>query len=331
MKVLEKERVVAVLVTYNRKYMLIECLNGLLRQTYPLEAIYIIDNASTDGTPEYLLEKGFIDEICYPDKEPLEKVKMIPLSQFTDKTVRIHYVRMHENTGGAGGFYEGVKRCYKAGYDWLWLMDDDVKPIEDALERLLKYKNISLCIHPRKIFKDGSPHEWEGYLDITTGEVIMLGNISFKNGKKWVEVNYGCFEGMLIHRDIISKVGFPNKDFFIVYDDTLYGLQCSMYTNVIYVNEPVLLYQIKKEWGKKIFDRRFWYYKIRNSFLMERYINDIFHTNFSYKYYLLKTSIFQIIKVIRLRKNIIKNCYSIMKGFYDGYRMSKAYKPSIKW
>ena len=52
-------RVAAVVVTYNRKELLMECLEALLRQTRPLQAIYIIDNASTDGTPELLHREGY--------------------------------------------------------------------------------------------------------------------------------------------------------------------------------------------------------------------------------------------------------------------------------
>lgn len=51
-----RDTVCAVVVTYNRKGLLIECLEALRRQTRPLQAIYLIDNASTDGTPEFLLK-----------------------------------------------------------------------------------------------------------------------------------------------------------------------------------------------------------------------------------------------------------------------------------
>ena len=47
-------KVSAVVVTFNRKELLIECLEALRRQTRPLDALYIIDNASTDGTEELL-------------------------------------------------------------------------------------------------------------------------------------------------------------------------------------------------------------------------------------------------------------------------------------
>ena len=55
---METETVCVVVVTYNRKELLIECLEALSKQTRPLDGIYIIDNASADGTPELLLGKG---------------------------------------------------------------------------------------------------------------------------------------------------------------------------------------------------------------------------------------------------------------------------------
>jgi GT2 family glycosyltransferase len=57
---MNKETVCAVVVTYNRKNLLIECLEGLRKQTRPVDAICLVDNASTDGTPDLLLEKGYI-------------------------------------------------------------------------------------------------------------------------------------------------------------------------------------------------------------------------------------------------------------------------------
>ena len=51
---MKKNTIAAVVVTYNRKELLCECIEGLLAQTKRVDAIYIIDNASTDGTKEAL-------------------------------------------------------------------------------------------------------------------------------------------------------------------------------------------------------------------------------------------------------------------------------------
>ena len=80
---------------------------------------------------------------------------------------------MHENTGGAGGFHEGVKRAYKKGYDWLWLMDDDVEVKEDTLEKLGKYfvnakKDNIVALSSLKVNINGKIlHPHRGYLQIS--------------------------------------------------------------------------------------------------------------------------------------------------------------------
>ncbi len=43
-------KVAAVIVTFNRKEMLIRNLECILNQSRTLDKIYVIDNASTDGT-----------------------------------------------------------------------------------------------------------------------------------------------------------------------------------------------------------------------------------------------------------------------------------------
>lgn len=109
-KELPEYKVAAVVVTYNRKKLLRECLQALLNQTRPLDEIIVIDNASTDGTDQMVHEE-------FP---------------------QITYVRLSENIGGAGGFHEGMKLAYEKGYDWIWVMDDDAMPALNSLEMLMR-------------------------------------------------------------------------------------------------------------------------------------------------------------------------------------------------
>ena len=46
-------------------------------------------------------------------------------------------MRLPENLGGAGGFRAGMKAAYDAGFDRIWLVDDDVVPAPDCLTVLL--------------------------------------------------------------------------------------------------------------------------------------------------------------------------------------------------
>ena len=107
-----KNKTVAVIVTYNRKALLLECLKHLAEQTARDFDIMVVDNASTDGTGQTLA----------------------PLAQ----AGKILYLNTGANLGGAGGFSFGVKQAVEQGYEYLWLMDDDTLPKPDAFEKFLQ-------------------------------------------------------------------------------------------------------------------------------------------------------------------------------------------------
>ncbi len=260
--------VAAIVVTYNRRELLGECLEGLGRQTHPLNATFVIDNASSDGTPELLYERGIIQE-----RAPLDKSRLRDLrgSLPGHPEIPLIYRRLPENTGGAGGFHEGVKTAFESGYDWLWLMDDDVEPTPSCLSSLLSFCGLSLCIHPSKQFEDGVRFEWEGYISPKTGRRIYLQDVSFKRGQAYCETNTGCFEGMLIHRSIVEKIGFPDKRFFIGFDDSVYGFLAHHHTKVLYTRDPLMLKKARSS-APPISDRSL-YYGMRNSFLRHSYLN----------------------------------------------------------
>lgn len=108
----KKEKGVAVVVTYNRKNELKKCIECLLNQTHSLSAIFVVNNASTDDTED------FLKNIC-------------------QKESKIKYKTLKENTGGAGGFHAAIHWAYEEGADWIWGMDDDAYAKENALEILL--------------------------------------------------------------------------------------------------------------------------------------------------------------------------------------------------
>jgi GT2 family glycosyltransferase len=198
-------------------------------QTYPLDAIYLLDNASTDGTPEVLTGKGYIKEIINAKKEPIETEHVINMLSDGNKNrqIKVHYVRMNENTGGAGGFYEGVKRGYEKGYDWLWLMDDDTICLTDTLQNLIinaVEKEIGfLCSHVN--FINNKPNL------INIPSVISLYNnkLPFNQfiDKNLLLVSSCSFVSVLINNVVIRKIGLPIREFFIYCDDLEYTKRIS--------------------------------------------------------------------------------------------------------
>jgi rhamnopyranosyl-N-acetylglucosaminyl-diphospho-decaprenol beta-1,3/1,4-galactofuranosyltransferase len=252
-------RVAAVVVTFNRKELLCECLDALLAQTTPLSLIFLIDNASNDGTAGLLEDKGYL------------------------KNTKLEYIRLPINSGGAGGFNEGVKRAYEAGFEWLWLMDDDVEPVPDALKKMLSHANISFCIQACKVFSDGQSEGWERWANIDDSG-RRTASLQ-PHSREYIIAQTGCFEGMLIHRQIVSKIGFPDKRFFVGGDDVAYGYLASKHTQVIYIREACFLKKINKFGYPRLLQRmrdrflhrrshRFYFLCVRNEILLYGYMRD---------------------------------------------------------
>ena len=106
-------RVVAVVVTWNRRDLLEESLAALEAQTLPPSRVVVVDNASTDGTPELLASS-------YADQD------------------RYDVVSLTTNTGGAGGFTAGIERALTHDPELVWLLDDDTVPTATAAEELVR-------------------------------------------------------------------------------------------------------------------------------------------------------------------------------------------------
>jgi GT2 family glycosyltransferase len=283
-------RIAVIIVTFNRKNLLIESLRGILRQTHPIERIFLIDNASTDGTKESLHEEGFLDEKS------------------------IFYVRMTKNTGGAGGFHEGLRLASVEGYDWYWLLDDDVEPEESCLNSLLTYQHLSECIHPLVVYQDCTWHEWEHIIDPTTTYLTGLHNLSFRNGKDWCPMQVACFEGMLVSALVLGKVGLPDKDFFVFGDDSLFGFKASFHTTVIYVKTARLIKKIKPQHTYSPFKI---YYDLRNRFMLRRKLSEIIYIPRYTRYVFLLFNLLLTIAYLRTSFSF-QTCHAAFFAWKDG-------------
>lgn len=257
-----KETLCAVVVTYNRKYLLLECLEALRKQTKPLDAIYLIDNFSADNTPELLKENGYINELPPENlNKPWEKEFAI-VNLLDGNVIKLFYVRMNENAGGAGGFHEGVKRGYERGYDWLWLMDDDAEPKDDALEILepfLKMKNIvalsNLIVGTDNKIQYGH-HQWR-YLCGTQKKLTEILSFNDLKIKDFIEINFSSFAGFLISKAAINKVGYPMKELFIHDDDFEYSLRVNKIGKIILVPKSIIYHKNNSSNGLNIVIKKF--------------------------------------------------------------------------
>lgn len=265
----------AIVVTHNRKDLLLECLDAIRKQTKPVDAIFIIDNFSQDGTAELLYKYGYINNL--PNniiKEPWEIECQIN-NLLTDEPIIIYYTKLPKNTGGAGGFYEGIKNAYERGYKWFWLLDDDSIPHNNCLKELFKaiyslkkftpfYPYIGfLC--SKVLWTDGTPH----LMNLPQLSPIVNNfpfNIFEDTGIYLVAG--ASFVSLLIKRDIIEKVGYPIKEFFIWGDDLefTYRIIKNGYIG-IYVKNSIVIHKSINNYSSNMVKENDikYFYKIRNN------------------------------------------------------------------
>lgn len=188
--------VATVVVTFNRLELLKECLHALSAQSSPPDSIYVIDNASTDGTGDWLRDSL---SVLFPG---------------------VVAVTLEKNTGGAGGFCRGLSVALDHGADWVWMMDDDARPHTSALEELM-----CVCEDPGNVYGSiavqGEDTAWATTL-VDQGNRVVSKVASVPPRAR---VDFLPFLGFMIHRTLVARIGLPDASFFILSDDTEYSLR----------------------------------------------------------------------------------------------------------
>jgi rhamnopyranosyl-N-acetylglucosaminyl-diphospho-decaprenol beta-1,3/1,4-galactofuranosyltransferase len=237
----------AVVVTFNRKELLSECLDALLRQSQQLNAIFIVNNASSDGTKFYLQEHGYLDN---------------PV---------IRYIELTHNMGGAGGFHVGMDAAHKAGFDWVWVMDDDTEPYLDALEKMETWKRYPRVTAIANLKVDRRGEE-------TTDGLRLLSKRKV-DATPYTLVQFSSFVGLLIRCSVIESIGLPNPDFFIHNDDTEYCLRLRAIGDIALAPDSLVAHKeiAREQKTKRVFSQIFYQKDI------ERFCFDYFgHRNYAW-------------------------------------------------
>lgn len=102
--------VVIIVLSYNKREQVLQCLRSLEKLQYPSFHVLLVDNHSTDGTPQVIRE-------AFPD---------------------ITLIENSENFGAAAGRNIGAEEAEaRFDYDFLFFLDDDAEVAPDSLMHLV--------------------------------------------------------------------------------------------------------------------------------------------------------------------------------------------------
>jgi|GEM_PF-2088066 GT2 family glycosyltransferase len=190
--------VLILIVTFNKKDYVADLLKSLADIDYGTYDIVVVDNASSDGTAEYIEEQ-------FPS---------------------VQIIKNPENTGGSGGFNTGLSYAFtQEKYKYYWLLDNDVVVSRDALSELVRVleEHGDIAVAGSQMCQLDNPavtNEIGAYVDFYGGRLVLNRHLTRRcnNEKGLYYVDYVAAASMLVRADV-AKVAGLWEDFFIHFDD----------------------------------------------------------------------------------------------------------------
>lgn len=212
----------AIVVTFNRKQLLIESITALLNQTVPPAKIIIIDNHSTDGTKT---ELQTADILANPS---------------------VDYRYLTKNIGGAGGFARGMQiAAADPNLDWVSMSDDDAIFEPDYFEKLIAYQQD----HPNRQILTGSVYIEDGRLQadqrnrFTNWSTFQAQAVPESEYRGNFEFDQYTFCGVFMSVAVIKQVGVADAGYFIWWDDCEYAVRTAKLSRPVNVSAAKLIHK----------------------------------------------------------------------------------------
>jgi GT2 family glycosyltransferase len=216
-----------IIVNWNGKQFLEDCLRSLQRQTFRDFETILVDNGSSDGSSEYV-------QSYFPE------VKLLPL---------------RENLGFTGGNIAGYNI---ASGEMIVLLNNDTEAdpawLEEIHKASLLFPNAGSFASKMLYFDARNRIENCGFDMGIGGATLDLGRDEL-DGADWSisrEVFGACGGAVAYRRSMLDHIGFLDTEFFMVYEDVdlsfraqLHGYSC------IYVPAAVVFHRYRASLGKR--------------------------------------------------------------------------------
>jgi GT2 family glycosyltransferase len=275
-------KVLAVIVTHNRRDLLARCISHVRAQTRAPDEILVINNASTDGTVEMLLAIG-VPFVTQP------------------------------NVGSAGGWHRGIAHALANGHDAVWLMDDDGYPDTASLEALIRSIGPDIACASSVVVREDAPDRFVFPFPVlgSSGLPLLFGRRRKLPLLKHLSLlapsgRYPfahLFNGALVATDAVRKIGNVNTDFFMFGDEVDYFFRLRSAGQVFSILEAL---HYHPDVSRRPYTEAKIYYYVKNTLILNRRYFD--------QVWLRHSAAIAAALVRTARRNGVKTALSLLAG-----------------
>lgn len=193
-----------VICNYNKCKDVIACADSVLKSEFQEFDLYVVDNASTDGSVKALQKKYVNGEVTV--------------------------FQNRENLGGSGGFNTGIRKLYQLGYEYIVCLDNDVILDKEAIGALYDFmeNHIEVGIAGSKVYHTEAPEYIQQFglnldFDRYCAETLYADYYDNENVPEIIYCDTVATCSVMVRRQAIEKAGIMPEDNFIYWDDMEWG------------------------------------------------------------------------------------------------------------
>ncbi|GFI49553.1 galactofuranosyltransferase GlfT2 [Lachnospiraceae bacterium] len=200
---MDRNEIAVIICNYNGGEDTVKCIDAVIKSKDIECDIYVVDNASTDGSADRIGR------------------------QYGE---RVAIVQNAENLGGSGGFGRGLRMAVEEGYPYIMMLDNDAYVDTDTIKKLHRYleENPDVGIVGAKIMMSDDPKRIMDYAKTIDFETFMdgskwCGKLDSEEAKEPRECDFAAATAAMVRREVLLKCGGMDEAHFIYYDDIELG------------------------------------------------------------------------------------------------------------
>ena len=199
--------VTIVILNWNRVADTLECLDSVARLAYPSFSVVLVDNGSTDGSPDAIV-------------------------RWSDGKIPVTLIRNDKNLGFVGGGNQGMRHALATGADYVFLLNNDTVVDPDVLDILVQAADCSedIGMVGPKIYQHGKGNTLDSAGTraipwLAQGFLIGHGEEDRGQYDATAEMPYITGTALLVKSVVLEKVGLMDEDYFCYFDDFDWGMR----------------------------------------------------------------------------------------------------------